>query len=205
MKDFSVSDWNEKKIDTWSIGEWCLHKKHPPQREYGFLNFEKGRFWEKFVEHELGFKEWHLGGERWNKQDPRTEEQKSLDKNMLEVTNLNRKTKYDGVKKQEELDSSLAKEVAEFKLRGSSGRREQTKLQAEDLAIESKNKKKPCRINYYFFEKPSEKKIKSILEIYENACKKHLGSKIEVLFHCVKTDKQILEESKKNPPNPKQN
>ena len=205
MKDLSASTIKKENITNWKALPAFLEEKFPPRSKDGKFNYRKGLWWEEFVEHELGFKEWDLGGEHWNEQDPRTEEQKSIDKNMLEVTNLNRKTKYDGVKKQEELDSSLAKEVAEFKLRGSSGRREQTKLQAEDLAIESKNKKKPCRMNYYFFEKPSEKKIKSILKIYENACKKHLGSKIEVLFHCGKTDKQILEESKKNPPNPKQN
>lgn len=186
--------------DKWQRG---LQDKLPRKENYNkdlktLLNTWKGDNWGFFVEQELSFEQWHLEGKMWTKEDidspylpsvitrpknPRTEEEKARDRQMLKVTNVEgSKVEYDAVRKKEHLDSSLAKEVAEFKLRETSTRINQAKIQAEDLAVESAKQGKPSRIAYYFYEKPSDKQVDKILEIYKTASEKHSGSRVEVRF-----------------------
>ena len=192
-----------KTIAGWDKWQRGLQDKLPRKENYNqdlktLLNTWKGDNWGFFVEQQLSFEQWHLEGKMWTKEDidspylpsvitrpkdPRTEEEKDHDKKMLIVTNVEgSKVQYDAVKKKEHLAPSLAKEVAEFKLRETSTRINQAKIQAEDLARESAKQGKPSRIAYYFYEKPSEKEVKKILEIYKTASEKHSGARVYVQF-----------------------
>ncbi|MDZ4784936.1 MAG: hypothetical protein SGJ02_02555 [bacterium] len=191
----TITDW-----DKWQRG---LQDKLPRKENYNqdlktLLNTWKGDNWGFFVEQQLFFETWHLEGKMWTKEDidspylpsvitrpkdPRTQDEKNLDQQMLRVTNIEHsKVEYDAVRKKDHLNPSLAKEVAEFKLRETSTRINQAKTQAEDLARESVKQGKPSRITYYFYEQPSDKKVEKILEIYKTASEKHSGARVEVKF-----------------------
>lgn len=186
--------------DKWQRG---LQDKLPRKENYSkdlktLLNTWKGDNWGFFVEQQLSFEQWHLEGKMWTKEDidspylpsvitrpkdSRTEAEKERDRQMLKVTNVEgSKVEYDAVRKKDCLDPSLAKEVAEFKLRETSTRINQAKIQAEDLAFESAKQGKPSRIAYYFYEKPSDKEINKLLDIYKMASEKHHGARVEVQF-----------------------
>lgn len=192
-----------KTITGWGKWQRGLQDKLPRKENYNqdlktLLNTWKGDNWGFFVEQQLSFEQWHLEGKMWTKEDidspylpsvitrpkdPRTEAEKECDRQMLKVTNVEgSKVEYDAVRKKDRLDPSLAKEVAEFKLRETSTRINQAKIQAEDLAVESAKQGKPSRIAYYFYEKPSDKEINKLLGIYKMASEKHHGARVEVQF-----------------------
>lgn len=192
-----------KAMTGWDKWQRGLQDKLPRKENYNqdlktLLNTWKGDNWGFFVEQQLSFETWHLEGKMWTKEDidspylpsvitrpkdPRTQDEKNLDQQMLRVTNIeDSKVEYDAVRKKEHLNPSLAKEVAEFKLRETSTRINQAKTQAEDLARESVKQGKPSRITYYFYEQPSDKKVEKILEIYKTASEKHSGARVEVKF-----------------------
>ncbi|XZN93737.1 MAG: hypothetical protein ACM65M_13340 [Microcoleus sp.] len=192
-----------KTIAGWDKWQRGLQDKLPRKENYSkdlktLLNTWKGDNWGFFVEQQLSFEQWHLEGKIWAKEDidspylpsvitrpkdPRTEAEKECDRQMLKVTNVEgSKVQYDAVIKKDRLDPSLAKEVAEFKLRETSTRINQAKIQAEDLAVESAKQGKPSRIAYYFYEKPSDKEINKLLGIYKMASEKHHGASVEVQF-----------------------
>jgi hypothetical protein len=192
-----------KTITGWDKWQRGLQDKLPRKENYNpdlktLLNTWKGDNWGFFVEQQLSFEQWHLEGKMWTKEDidspylpsvitrpkdPRTEAEKDYDKKMLIVTNVEgSKVQYDAVRKKDRLDPSLAKEVAEFKLRETSTRINQAKIQSEDLARESAKQGKPSRIAYYFYEKPSDKEINKLLEIYKMASEKHSGARVDVQF-----------------------
>lgn len=192
-----------KTIAGWDKWQRGLQDKLPRKENYNpdlktLLNTWKGDNWGFFVEQQLSFEQWHLEGKMWTKEDidspylpsvitrpkdPRTEAEKDFDRQMLKVTNVEgSKVEYDAVRKKENLAPSLAKEVAEFKLRETSTRINQAKIQSEDLARESAKQGKPTRIAYYFYEKPSDKEINKLLEIYKMASEKHSGARVEVQF-----------------------
>ena len=192
-----------KTITGWDKWQRGLQDKLPRKENYNqdlktLLNTWKGDNWGFFVEQQLSFEQWHLEGKMWAKEDidspylpsvitrpkdSRTEAEKECDKKMLRVTNVEGyKVEYDAVRKKERLDPSLAKEVAEFKLRETSTRINQAKIQAEDLAVESAKQGKPSRIAYYFYEKPSDKEINRLLKIYKMASEKHHDARVEVQF-----------------------
>lgn len=192
-----------KTIAGWDKWQRGLQDKLPRKENYNqdlktLLNTWKGDNWGFFVEQQLSFEQWHLEGKMWTKEDidspylpsvitrpkdPRTEAEKECDRQMLKVTNVEgSKVEYDAVRKKYRLDPSLAKEVAEFKLRETSTRINQAKIQAEDLARESAKQGKPSRIAYYFYEKPSDKEVNKILEIYKKTSEKHSAARVEVQF-----------------------
>jgi hypothetical protein len=192
-----------KTITGWDKWQRGLQDKLPRKENYSkdlktLLNTWKGDNWGFFVEQQLSFEQWHLEGKMWAKEDidspylpsvitrpkdPRTEAEKECDRQMLKVTNVEgSKVQYDAVIKKDRLDPSLAKEVAEFKLRETSTRINQAKIQAEDLAVESAKQGKPSRIAYYFYEKPSDKEVNKLLGIYKMASEKHHGASVEVQF-----------------------
>jgi uncharacterized protein YfkK (UPF0435 family) len=192
-----------KTIAGWDKWQRGLQDKLPRKENYNpdlktLLNTWKGDNWGFFVEQQLSFEQWHLEGKMWTKEDidspylpsvitrpkdPRTEAEKDFDRQMLKVTNVEgSKVEYDAVRKKENLAPSLAKEVAEFKLRETSTRINQAKIQSEDLARESAKQGKPSRIAYYFYEKPSDKEINKLLEIYKMASEKHSGARVDVQF-----------------------
>lgn len=192
-----------KTIAGWDKWQRGLQDKLPRKENYNqdlktLLNTWKGDNWGFFVEQQLSFEQWHLEGKMWAKEDidspylpsvitrpkdPRTEAEKECDRQMLKVTNVEgSKVQYDAVIKKDRLDPSLAKEVAEFKLRETSTRINQAKIQAEDLAVESAKQGKPSRIAYYFYEKPSDKEVNKLLEIYKKASERHSSARVEVQF-----------------------
>ena len=186
-----------KGWDKWTRG---LQDKLPAKENYNkdiknLLNTWKGDNWGYFVEQELSFEQWHLEGKMWASEDidspylpsvitrpkePRTAEQEADDKKMLNITNSQGNAAYDGVRRKEYLDPSLAKDVAEFKLRETAYKAKQARVQAEDLAIESSKQGKPSRITYYFYQQPSDKEVNSIMKIYKAAMEKYPGARIEV-------------------------
>lgn len=190
-----------KDWDKWQRG---LEDKLPKNENYdqdleSLLNTWKGDNWGLFIEQNiLSFQEWHMEGKMFDGGDidspylaekivrptsDRTEAEKQHDKQMLKVNVEGAKHQYDAVKKAEYLDPNLAKEVAEFKLRWTAYKASQARIQAEDLAIESAKQGKPSQMTYYFFEKPSDKQINSILKIYQETCEQNPGSKVEVKFY----------------------
>jgi hypothetical protein len=192
-----------KTIAGWDKWQRGLQDKLPRKENYSkdlktLLNTWKGDNWGFFVEQQLSFEQWHLEGKMWAKEDidspylpsvitrpkdPRTEAEKECDRQMLRVTNVEgSKVEYDAVRKKDILDPSLAKEVAEFKLRETSTRINQAKIQAQDLAVESAKQGKPSRISYYFYQKPSDKEVNKILDIYKTASEKYSGARVEVQF-----------------------
>ncbi len=203
-----VKDW-----DKWTRG---LQDKIPKKENYSksmktILNTWKGDKWGYFIEQQLSFEEWHLEGKMWANEDidspyllsvitrakeRRIAEQKHDDKTMLKITNSQGSAEYDGVRRKEYLDPSLAKDAVEFKLRNTAYKAKQARVQAEDLAIESSKQGKPSRMTYYFYQQPSDKEVNSIMKIYKAAMKRYPGARIDVEILLAENEELFVEDKK---------